>query len=340
MDSDKCVIPHPYDELEPILNPENLRYATYPIKHPDIYYMYEKINAVHWNAKKIDFSSDYSDYKTLNKKQRKLVKNFSEIFAVMDGYIADVIRVNFASVVCFREAIMLYNLISSFEDVHNETYSIMRNTFIPNKNKHARMENGISSMPAINKLKDWLGSKMLPHISFAEKVVSQAFFEGVILLTLFTIPYQIKMLNKESNKLPGFIRTNEYINRDEMDHSDTGVLIYSKLVNKLQDESIYNIANEVIDVLEFMVSELFDVEVIGLNASLMKEHARYLSDKLMTKLGVQTPLFGVKSTPITYMASVGLEDDSSFFEVEVTNYQDPDLFNKNKNIKYDLEEFF
>jgi len=341
MNSESYVVPHPDDDLEPILKPENGRFAMYPIQHNDLYKHYKKMEEVIWNAQKLDFTKDYIDFKTyLNSDQQLLAKNFCEIFAIMDGYISEIICINFASCVSYLEAKVIYSFITHVENVHNETYSIMRETLIPDEEERASFINGISNIPVINRLKNWLGDRMAPHVSFVKKLVVQAFFEGVILLTLFTIPYQFKKI-VGGNKLPGFIRANEYINRDEIDHRDTGILIYNnKIVKKLKDDEIYEIANETIQLLDDMIRELFSVNVIGLNPNLMKEHAQYLADFLMLKLGVRQPLFGIKSTPLTYMESVGLEDDHSFFEVEVTNYRDPDISNRSKVINWESDEFF
>lgn len=341
MNSESYIVPHPDDELEPILKPENGRFAMYPIQHNDLYQHYKKMEEVIWNAQKLDFSKDYVDFTTcLNPDQQILAKNFSEVFAIMDGYISEIICINFASCVSYLEAKIIYGLITHVENVHNETYSIMRETLIPDEAERASFINGVSNIPVINRLKNWLGDRMASHVSFVKKLIVQAFFEGVILLTLFTIPYQFKKI-LGGNKLPGFIRANEYINRDEIDHRDTGVLIYNnKIVKKLRNFEIYEIANETINILDDMIQSLFNVKVIGLNPALMKEHAQYLADVLISKLGVNELLFSIKSTPLTYMESVGLEDDPSFFEVEVTNYRDSDISNKSKVINWESDDFF
>lgn len=327
------------DNLEPILMPENGRYSMYPIQHQDLYNHYKKMEKVLWNAQKIDFSKDYVDYKTkLNPGQQQLVRNFSEIFAIMDGYISEVISENFVSRVSYLEAKIMYSLITHVENVHNETYSIMRDTLIPDPTERSTFIDGVSNIPIINKLKAWLGERMADDIPFVNKLVTQAFFEGVILLSLFVIPYQVKKITG-CNILSGFIRTNEYINRDEIDHRDTGILIYSKLNNKAPNSVIYAIADETITLLKEMIDELFNVKVIGLNPSLMEDHGKYLADYLMIQLGC-APLYGIKSTPITYMESVGLEDDASFFEVEPTNYGDAAISNKTIVVDYDYDGKF
>ena len=180
---------------------------------------------------------------------------------------------------------------------------------------------------------------MAPGVPFAKKLVTQAFFEGVLLLTLFVIPYHVKKVVGK-NKLPGFIRTNEYINRDEIDHKSTHAIVYVLyIVNKLSNEELHEIAGDMIDILRDMINELFNVKVIGLNPDLMEEHGKYLADSLLSELG-GTPLFNIKSTPITYMESVGLEDDPSFFEVEPTNYGDAAISNKSAAIDFDYDGAF
>jgi len=239
---------------------------------------------------------------------------------------------------------MLYGLQFHIENVHNETYSLMAEVIIEDPKERSIYLNAIENFTSIAALKEWYFEKMnIPsHTSygFPSKLVTLAFFEGVILMSLFPIPYQIKKIIA-NNKLPGFIRGNEYVFRDETYHKQSGILIYNNhIVNKLDTKYIIEMADEVSVLIDNLLSELFNVSLIGLNPSLLKEHSMYLITDLLNKLGVYDPKYSVKSSPLTFMNSVELDDNPSFFEVEVTNYRDNDINNEAKAVKYgNLDDF-
>ena len=51
---------------EPILDQENFRFTTFPIKYPGIWELYQRQMSAFWKAQEIDFSRDYEDFQTLN----------------------------------------------------------------------------------------------------------------------------------------------------------------------------------------------------------------------------------------------------------------------------------
>jgi len=295
---------------------------------------------VMWAAQKIDFSRDLIDFKTeLNENQQHVVKSFIALITSFDGILNEGLGDCFLSEVSYLEAKMLYGLQFHIENVHNETYSLMAEVIIEDPKERNIYLNAITNFKSIAALKEWYFRQMSSQ-SFASKLVALAFFEGVILMSLFPIPYQIKKI-VSNNKLPGFIRGNEYVFRDETYHKQSGILIYNNyIVNKLDNETIVGMANEVSLLIDGLLNELFNVSLIGLNPSLLKEHSMYLISDLISKLGVNNPNYSVKSSPLTFMNSVELDDNPSFFEVEVTNYVDGDINNKAKAVSYsDLDEF-
>lgn len=327
--------------MEPILSEANTRFCLFPIQYNDLYKHYKKMEEVMWAAQKLDFSRDLSDFKScLNEKQQHVVKSFIALITSFDGILNEGLGDCFLSEVTYLEAKMLYGLQFHIENVHNETYSLMAEAIIEDPVERDIYLNAVVNFESIAKLKNWFFKYMKPEVSFATKIVVQAFFEGVILMSLFPIPYQIKKI-VANNKLPGFIRGNEYVFRDETYHKHSGVLIYTRYIqNKLSDEAMVNIADEVAGLVCGLLNELFNVSLIGLNPALLEEHSLYLISDLLTQLGVNSEKYSVKSTPITFMNSVELDDNPSFFEVEVTNYRDNDINNEAKSVKYEDNDDF
>lgn len=321
---------------EPLLAPENTRYTLYPIRHNDIYKHYKDMEEVIWAAQKIDFSKDLYDFKTyLTSGQQHIVKMFIALFSSIDGIINEGLSNNFINAVTYLEAQMMYTLQMFIEGVHNETYSLMLEYIIDNVKERMIYVDSIKHYPSIQGLKNWLCKYLNDDNPFVVKLVVQGFFEGVILLSLLTIPYQIKKITS-NNRMPGFIRGNEYIFRDESYHKTSSVILYNNhIINKLSDEKIYELGREAVEVVDNVYREMFDVKLLGFNLELVSGHVRYLCDSYIKELGVKSGLYNINSSPISYMNSVQLDDNPSFFEVEVTNYRDSDIHNESKIINYD-----
>ena len=63
--------------------------------------------------------------------------------------------------------------------------------------------------------------------------------------------------------------TNMLISRDEGLHTQFGILLYSKLQNKLSQERIEQILAEAVDLESEFVTDSIPVELIGMNSRLM-----------------------------------------------------------------------
>ena len=63
--------------------------------------------------------------------------------------------------------------------------------------------------------------------------------------------------------------TNMLISRDESIHTQLGILLYSKLRQKLSQEKMEEILSEAIDLEAEFVSDSIPVELIGMNSKLM-----------------------------------------------------------------------
>ena len=86
--------------------------------------------------------------------------------------------------------------------------------------------------------------------------------------------------------MPGLTFSNELISRDEGMHTDFAVLLYSHLENKLDDESIYSIVQEAVNIEKEFIIESIPCAMIGMNSELMSQYIEYVADRLLSQYGL------------------------------------------------------
>jgi ribonucleotide reductase beta subunit family protein with ferritin-like domain len=319
------------DETEPILT-ESQRFTLFPIKYPKIWDSYNTQRSCFWTTSEIDFSKDKQDWVKLNDKEQYFIKNILAFFAGSDGIVSVNIMSNFCKDIKILEAQMCYAFQTAIESIHAETYSLMIDTYIDNTVEKMNLFNAIDTVPCIKKKADWALKWCDPMTaSFAHRLIGFAVVEGLFFSGAFCAIYWIK----ERGILPGLTKSNEFIARDERLHTDFACLLYSMLNHKLDADTVNDIIDEAVDIETEFITESLPVKLIGMNSGLMTQYIKYVADTLLINLGYPK-LYNVKN-PFTFMANIGLESRSNFFDERTSTYQKPVLAN-NHSLEI-VEEF-
>jgi len=118
--------------------------------------------------------------------------------------------------------------------------------------------------------------------------------------------------------MPGLCFSNEMISRDEGLHCDFACLIYSKLVNRLQESRIVEIIRSAVAIeMEFVVDAL-PVELIGMNSAMMCNYIKFCADRLLLCLGCKR-YFKI-GNPFEWMETISLQGKTNLFEKRVGEY--------------------
>jgi hypothetical protein len=88
---------------------------------------------------------------------------------------------------------------------------------------------------------------------------------------------------------------------------------------RCDDATIHTIVREAVDVECEYVECSLPVDLIGMNAGLMKQYVRFVADRLVTALGAE-PLYG-DTNPFDWMELISLQGKTNFFERRVGEYQ-------------------
>jgi ribonucleoside-diphosphate reductase subunit M2 len=295
--------------IEPLLKPDDNRFVMFPICNQDIWKMYKKQMDCFWRAEEINLAQDLGDWEKLSSDEKHFISMVLAFFAASDGLVLENLASRFMNDVQVSEARAFYGFQIAMENVHSETYSLLIDTYIRDESEKTRLFNAIENYPCIAKkanwAKKWIGDN---RSSFASRLVAFAAIEGIFFSSSFASIYWIK----KRGLMPGLTFSNELISRDEALHTEFAVLLYRKLVKKLNKKRIYEIIQEAVEIEKEFITEAIPCRMIGMNANLMTQYIEFVADRLIVQLGYDK-VYNV-SNPFDFMELISIESKVNFFE--------------------------
>ena len=135
--------------------------------------------------------------------------------------------------------------------------------------------------------------------------------------------------------MPGLTFSNELISRDEALHCEFAVLLYSKLLKKIDKTRIHEIIKEAVEIEIEFICDALPCKLIGMNSDLMTQYIKFVADRLVVQLGYKK-IYGV-ANPFDFMELISLEGKTNFFERKVAEYS---LANKQTENAFEISEDF
>jgi len=307
---------------EPILNKSNNRLSIFPIEYKDLWDLYKNALTTFWTTEEIDLSKDKNDWEKLEDNEKFFIKNILAFFASSDGIVMENLAERFLSEIQIAEARSFYSYQIFNENIHNETYSLLIDTYINDIDEKHKLLNSIDNNPIVKLKADWALKWIGDNSNFAKRLVAFAIVEGIFFSGSFCAIYWLK----KRGLMAGLTFSNELISRDEVLHTDFACLLYSKINNKLSIENFNNIIKEAVNIeIEFITKSL-PCKLIGMNSNLMKNYIEFVADRLCNQLGYKK-IYNTEN-PFDFMELISLRPKSNFFEVRVGEYIKTDV-NKN-----------
>jgi len=317
--------------IEPLLQEDDNRFVLFPIQYNDIYEMYKKQLDCFWRVDEVDLSKDLKCWDTLNKDEKYFISMILAFFAASDGIVVENLGVRFMSDIQVSEARAFYAFQIAMETIHSEMYSLLIEKYIGDREEKSKLFNAINEFPCIKKKGDWAIKWIQDRrSSFASRLVAFACVEGIFFSGAFCAIYWLK----QRGLMPGLTFSNELISRDEALHTEFAVLLYNKLVKKLDKKRVYEIIKEAVELeKEFIVSAL-PCRLVGMNGELMSQYIEFVADRLIVQLGYDK-IYN-SSNPFSFMEMISMEGKTNFFEKRVGEYA---LANKVKEEDNDMNIF-
>ena len=318
--------------MEKILEENKNRFVLFPLEHHDIWDYYKKAQQVFWTAEEIDLQQDFTDWEKLNEGEKHFVKHILAFFAASDGIVNENLAENFVSEVQYTEAKFFYGFQIMMENIHSETYSLLIDTYIKDKEEQNHLFNAIDTVPAVQKKAEW-ALKWIGSESLVERLVAFAAVEGIFFSGSFCSIFWLK----KRGLMPGLSFSNELISRDEGLHTDFAVHLYNNHIeNKLSRERLIEIIDSALVIEKEFITEALPVSLIGMNSNLMKQYLEYVSDRLLMDLGVGK-VYNAEN-PFDFMQNIALQNKTNIFEKRVADYVKSGVGEVQEQISFD-EDF-
>ena len=319
---------------EPILKKNPNRFVIFPIEHHDIWEFYKKQEASFWTAEEIDLSEDVTHYESLTSGEKHFVNNVLAFFAASDGIVNENLCENFVSEVQYTEAKFFYSFQMMMENIHSETYSLLIDTYIKDPIEQEKYFKAIEEIPCVKKKAEW-ALEWIDSPSFAERLIAFAAVEGIFFSGSFCSIFWLK----KRGLLPGLSFSNELISRDEGLHCDFACHLHNNhVLDKVPKEKIKEIISSALEIEKEFITESLPVDLIGMNAILMKQYLEFVADRLLTDLNC-TKLFNSQQ-PFDFMQNIALENKTNFFEKRVAEYSKSNVGDSSANLELVFDESF
>lgn len=316
------------------------RYVIYPIQYPSIWQFYKKAVSCFWTTEEIDLTKDKADWVKLTEDEQHFIKNTLAFFAASDGIVNENLANRFINEVDIAEAKFFYGFQIAMENCHSDTYSLLIDTYIQDREEKDRLFNAIEHIPIINKKAQWcfkwirLGlteqtslsvrhglteqtslSVSCPTTDFIYRLVAFACVEGIFFSSSFCSIYWLK----KRGLMPGLTFSNELISRDESLHTEFAVHLYHILkTNTVEKEKILEMVKEAVEIEKEFSRESLRANLIGMNSKLMGEYIEFVGDRLLVQLGLEK--YWNTKNPFDFMELISMNSKTNFFESRVSQY--------------------
>ena len=309
--------------VEKILVENPNRFVLFPIEHEDIWKLYKQQEACIWTAEEIDLGQDITDWEhKLNNDEQHFIKNVLAFFAASDGIVNENLAMNFVNEVQYTEAKFFYGFQIMMENIHSETYSLLIDTYIKDREEQMHLFRAIDTIPAIKKKAEW-AIKWINSESFVERLVAFAAVEGIFFSGSFCSIFWLK----KRGLMPGLTFSNELISRDEGMHCDFACHLYNNHIEKkLSEKKIKEIIVSALAIEKEFILEALPIRLIGMNSDLMSQYLEFVTDRLLVALGC-SKVYNV-ANPFDFMENIAIQGKTNFFEKRVAEYQKAGVHNK------------
>lgn len=301
---------------------KNDKFCLFPLENMTFWKLYKKQLKALWTVEEIDFSEDYKNYMILDEDKKHTIKMILGFFANSDGLVNFNIKNNFLN--DFSNEITYTYIFQMFmENIHNETYSIMIETLIKDEEEKARIFDSLNTCASIKEISKWGLEYSNGKFSLSTKILVFICFEGIMFSGAFAIIYWLKKYGSTDGKsfMPGLIKSNELISRDEGMHVEFGIELfkYNNIKDEMPNYQITEIILQCVELTKTFNKEVLNVKHMGINEELMNQYTEYVADRIFVELGLGK--FYKVDNPFNFMQSIGMMQKTNFHESRPTEYQ-------------------
>lgn len=295
-----------------------MSYTLFPIAPSEthLYKMYKQAVASFWTPEEIPFTKDVEDWEKLTADEQHFIKQVLAFFAGSDGIVQENLASRFQREVSSQVVKLFYSFQNAMEGIHSETYSLLIDTYVKDKEEQTKLFKAIDTIPCIGKKAEWALKWIDSQQDFTTRLLGFACVEGIFFSGAFCAIYWLK----KRGLMPGLTFSNELISRDEGLHTLFAVALYHTMASKSTEE-IHAIVREAVAIEKEFICEALPCSLIGMNSRLMSQYIEFVADRLAVQLGA--PKLYNATNPFDFMELISLEGKTNFFEKKVSEYSRP-----------------
>jgi ribonucleotide reductase beta subunit family protein with ferritin-like domain len=310
------------------------KYSFLPIQNRTIYDLYKKAEGAIWTVDRLEnIKAEATCYENLVSCKKTPLTYILAIFSQVDGIVLENLIDEMKEQVgdLIKEAKHFYAVQIFMETVHNHTYSLLIDAYISDEKEKEKILNSILNFRVVGNISNWCFKWMAESNKLLERIVAFCCVEGIIFSSAFAYIFYLKNIQE---KLKVLFLSNDYIARDEGQHTKFGVVIYRELVKTcglqaLDEPTVHSIVREAVALNDDFLEEAFIEPIPDLKIEELKQYVRKCADFIVLGLGYKK-IYNVEN-PFIWMNLLGLDSKENFFEVHTTNYTS----NSNELINFD-----
>jgi len=300
------------------------QHTLFPIKNKSAWEFYKLGVNSNWVAEELDLRDDIDDLKKLTPMEVHLVESVLAFFAVSDSVVCEVVEKSLLPLCDDKWEKIFYRWQVYNEGIHWETYSLLLDTYISDRERRAKLFDAIRRIPAIEAKAAW-SLKWLedPSLPYVLRLVANACTEGIFFSPSFNFIYWFKV----RNLMPGFAFSNDKIAPDERLHCEFACNAFNTragpvLREKHQEAIVEMVKGAVLIEKSFvrycLPATIHVLDGLKISTNQCELYVEFIADWLMCLLGFPK-IYNVEN-PCSWMATISLPALTNFHERKVAQY--------------------
>lgn len=304
-----------------------------PERFRPFYSLWQTQSSLMWSTDTMlgELKIDSTNWPRLPQQLRTIVYRLALYFAIVDKFAGEIAAK--MSTFRFTETyiVILFAIATHIEGVHADMYSRFIDMFIKTEDRADIVQREILKLPAITSMLEWgktyannSGNDIRPII------IGALCYEGIMVRTFFAIPCAMKA---KENILPGFIKGNEFVGRDEWQHVLNWVALYHYVINhdssvgsafgKLPDKRVHAQIIGAVNIAEAALDEMIECDLPqwNINRNEIKQVARFTANTILDMLGCELRVPTTMTRLPDYMQTLNAMQFTSFHTTVPTEYK-------------------
>jgi ribonucleoside-diphosphate reductase beta chain len=308
-----------------------------PMQYPEFYEAYKDAIKNTWTVEEISFQNDIADIRDkLTLGEKHVLNRVISFFAVGDLLVLHNAIRNLSKHINSPEALLYYSRQIFEESLHQDFYNILLDNYIPDMEEREKIFDAVNTLPSVRAkaefclkwFSDGLEADVLDTDEKRQKylmnvITFAAAVEGLMFMASFLYVFWLR----DRGLMSGLGDGTQWVFRDESLHMNFAFMIvdtikaqYPHLWTEELKTNVVEMLKDAISTEVFFATDVLSEGVIGLSVNGIENYLKFMADKHLDRLGIDTYKFNGKNE-FAFMELQNLETSANFFERKVSEYQ-------------------